>query len=348
MLSLAMLLYIAATAIPSVATFSFNSGGHSSFSWRDTKHVIAFGDSYTYVQGTYGHPKYSFIGNYADSFAYPPERLLENRIWQNYTSQSAGGPNWIEYLTGCAVENGQYSPFDCSDHQLWDFAFAGANTAEALLPLHHPFTVPLVNQTQQFLEYGDSVLREAGLNPSKTLVTIWIGINDVIDAQLLNLTSPEFYAENIETMFAQSVRPLVKAGYKNFLFLNLPPLDRSPLNSATFQGELSDALIKTWNRELRAQTKTFSRNGKRKEIRAAVFDTNTLLKGVIDTPGSYDITNTTGFCQSRLIWPDVVEDPARFGCSPIAEYFWFDSAHIGTRAHKALANGIEKFLKRKF
>lgn len=93
---------------------------------------MAFGDSYTYVQGTNGYPKYSFIGSYLPGdFAFTPERLLENRISQNYTSQSAGGPNWIEYLTGCAVEDGYHSPLDC-DVQLWDFAFAGANIAEAL------------------------------------------------------------------------------------------------------------------------------------------------------------------------------------------------------------------------
>ncbi|KAK7433015.1 hypothetical protein QQZ08_000488 [Neonectria magnoliae] len=207
-------------AVPSAASRSHPAT--PSFSWHDTKHVIAFGD--TYVQGTNRYPKYSFIGsNLPGDFAFPPERLLENRIVQNYYSQSAGGPNWIEHLTGCAVEDGQHSPLD-GDVQLWDFAVAGANTAETLLPAHHPFIIPLVNQTQQFLEHGDSVLRQhAGLDPSKTLVVIWIGINDVIDAQLLNKTSPEFYAKITQTIFAQSVFPLVEAGYDDFFIMNLPP-----------------------------------------------------------------------------------------------------------------------------
>ncbi|KAH7013365.1 hypothetical protein EDB80DRAFT_774656 [Ilyonectria destructans] len=317
------------------------------FSWSGTKHVVAFGDSYTYVQGTNGYPKYSFIGSYLPGdFAFTPERLLENRISQNYTSQSAGGPNWIEYLTGCAVEDGYHSPLDC-DVQLWDFAFAGANIAEALLPLHHPYTIPLVNQTQQFLEYGDSVLREhAGLDPSNAVVAIWIGINDIIDAQLLNKASPEFYAESIKTMLAQSVLPLVKAGYQNFLILNLPPLDKSPLNWASLQGQLNDTLIQTWNGELQAQTRTFA--SKHKGVRTGVFDANKLLKNVLDKPSSYGITNTTDYCSASNQWPQVVENPTQFGCVPVSEYFWFNSGHIGTRVHKALADGVEKFLCERF
>lgn len=195
------------------------------------------------------------------------------------------------------------------------------------LPLHHPFIIPLVNQTQQFLEYGDSVLREhTGLDPSKALVAIWIGINDIIDAQLLNKTSPEFYTENIKTMFAQSVLPLVEAGYKNILILNLPPLDRSPLNLIAFQGQLNNELIQAWNRELEAQTHTFSVQHKR--VRTAVFDANKLLNNILKEPSSYGISNTTDFCEARKQWPQVVEDPATFGCIPVHEYFWFDSAHM--------------------
>lgn len=93
---------------------------------------IAFGDSYTYIQGHHGHPGYSFIGDYLpENFAYTADELLENFIWQNYTSTSAGGPNWAQFLTGCAVEVGQHYPREC-EKQLWDFAFAGANTAEEL------------------------------------------------------------------------------------------------------------------------------------------------------------------------------------------------------------------------
>ncbi|KAH7128959.1 hypothetical protein EDB81DRAFT_906730 [Dactylonectria macrodidyma] len=324
-----------------------NPAARQPFSWHDTKHVIAFGDSYTFVQGTHGHPNYSFIGNYLpDAFGFTPERLLENRIFQDSSSPKSRGPNWIEYLTGCAVEDGQHSPLD-SKVQLWDFAFAGANTTETLLPLHHPFTTSLVNQTQQFLTYADSVLRQhAGLDLSKALVVIWIGINDVIDAHILKKTSPEFYAEIIKIIFGQSVLPLVEAGYKNFLILNVPPLDKSPLNQVQFQGQLDGTLIDTWNSELQKQADIFSE--KHQGTRAIVFDTNTVLNRTLKEPSAYEIKNTTESFDAMNQLLQAVKDVTTIDSLSASDYFWFDSAHIGTKPHKALADAVHTFLCDKF
>jgi len=43
---------------------------------------LAFGDSYTYVQGTAGRQNYSFIGD-AQNYAYNPQTLLTDEIVQN-------------------------------------------------------------------------------------------------------------------------------------------------------------------------------------------------------------------------------------------------------------------------
>jgi hypothetical protein len=48
----------------------------------NTKPRIAFGDSYTYVQGTHGHQNYSFVGDAFD-FAFDEQTLLSNKIVQN-------------------------------------------------------------------------------------------------------------------------------------------------------------------------------------------------------------------------------------------------------------------------
>lgn len=93
---------------------------------------LAFGDSYTFVQGTHGHQNFSFIGDYLpQNFAYTPQDLLSNRIVQNFTGTAEGGPNWVEFLTGCGVHKGLHSPLLCKK-QLWDFAFAGADVSDSL------------------------------------------------------------------------------------------------------------------------------------------------------------------------------------------------------------------------
>lgn len=43
---------------------------------------LAFGDSYTYVQGTAGLQNYSFIGD-LQNFSYTPRQLVSNEIVQN-------------------------------------------------------------------------------------------------------------------------------------------------------------------------------------------------------------------------------------------------------------------------
>lgn len=93
---------------------------------------IAFGDSYTYVQGTHGRQNFSFIGDYlAGNFSYTPTDLLTDQIVQDFTGTAEGGPNWVEYLTGCGLEPGLTSPTSCK-LQLWDFAFAGSDVSEEL------------------------------------------------------------------------------------------------------------------------------------------------------------------------------------------------------------------------
>lgn len=104
--------------------------------------------------------------------------------------------------------------------QLWDFAFAGADVSLDYLAQHHNFTVPLVNQTQQYLTWAEPVIGEK-MDKSKALVAFWIGINDINDSSDFNNVSfPTFYDTLIDTVFKQSVRSMYMAGYKNFLFIS--------------------------------------------------------------------------------------------------------------------------------
>jgi lysophospholipase L1-like esterase len=96
-------------------------------------------------------------------------------------------------------------------------------------PLHHPYSVSLVNQILQWSKYALPVLKP---NLSKTLVAVWIGINDIGDSA--KYTFPrnntnnfeEFYSAIISTEF-QALETLWEAGYTNYLFMNLPPLERT-------------------------------------------------------------------------------------------------------------------------
>lgn len=285
---------------------------------------IAFGDSYTFVHGTAGREAYSFIGDYLPSnFSFTPKELLTDKIVQNYNGTSAGGPNWVEFLSGCGVADGLHSPAAC-DVQLWDFAFAGADVSEAFTPLHHDYTVPLVNQTQQYLTWAEPVIGRR-IDKERALVAIWIGINDMNDLADYEGDFQALYDQILDAVFRQTVQPLYKAGYHDFLLVNLPPLDRTPGNVGVEEPSPSKQMLDWWNGSLDKHTARFAHG--HKDATALVYDANSFLNRVLDHPAKYGFENTTAFCPGYAD-ETVVTDPGKFGCTPIEGYFWFNSGHM--------------------
>ncbi|KAF2226855.1 lysophospholipase A [Elsinoe ampelina] len=318
--------------------------GPAPFSWAKTKAVLAFGDSYTFVRGTYGRENYSFIAD-ALNPTYTPAQLEESYIIQNQTGTSAGGPNWVEYLTGCGLQT--QKPSSCTgkgQKQLWDFAFAGADVSTKYLPLHHNYSVQIDSQISSFTAqaYPQPFIPKG----PTTLVAIWIGINDINDsAKNTTIASfPAFYRSILTTLFA-SVQSLSDLGYTNFLFLNLPPLDVTPGNVANAAANKtiypSVAQIGAWNSELAAQAKGFEERNR--GANAMVFDTFSYLHGVIDRAERYGLKNTTGYC-AQYNAPDIETGYAKYGCLPIEEYFWYNTGHVTFRVHEILAAGLRRFL----
>ncbi|KAI5361937.1 Putative GDSL lipase/esterase, SGNH hydrolase superfamily [Septoria linicola] len=311
--------------------------------WNHIKHVIAFGDSYTYVQGTHGRQNYSFIGD-NQNFAFTPQQLLSDRIVQNQTGTSAGGPNWLEYLTQCGLKPGLTSPRDCQT-QLWDFAFAGADITEELLPLHHNFSVQLDKQVEQFKIYANPVLekRPVKINKEKTVVAVWIGINDINDSAKMVVDFAEFYDQLMKHLFT-AMKQVSSLGYKKFLFMNLPPLDRTPANLVRTGGALpSKTMVDQYNTALSKHASSFAK--KHSGTWSGVFDVNSYLNTVLDSAEGYGIKNVTGYC-AAYNQPDIDADPGKYGCLPLKEYFWYNSGHVTSRVHEILAGQLEKWLRR--
>lgn len=312
----------------SVSGLALLSGfADASFSYTDLKHVVSFGDSYSFLQGSSGMTNKTFIGSYVD-YAYTGSQLLDSKIVQSFTGTAEGGPNWLNYLTNCAVADGSYAPSDCAI-ALWDFAFSGASISEQFIPKHSRFTIPLVNQTSRFLTYGEPALRSAGkLDKSKTLVTIWIGVNDIFDSLTYKPASMDyatFWASELDAVFQQSTKQLYDNGFKNFLFLNMPPLDRVPVNQRSSNPFPSKALVDVWGSLLADRTKAFEATYS--DARAMLYDANGFLNKMMDTPSNYGITVTNAYCSA---WDqlDARTNAAAYGCSPLNQYFWYNAAHL--------------------
>ncbi|KAL7271764.1 hypothetical protein RUND412_005458 [Rhizina undulata] len=251
-----------------------------SYSWEKNTQFLVFGDSYTFVQGTAGRDNYSFIGDAFD-YSFTEKELLSNRIVKNWTS--SGGSNWVEFLTGCY----EGFPRECKN-QLWDFAFAGADISSQYLTLHHNYSVDLVDQVKQWDLYAKRSLK---FNPKRAIAAFFIGINDINDsAKWTNVSFPEFYDTLVGEYF-NTVETVYKGGYENFLFMNLPPLDRTPGNQISANPKPNITQIQQFNDAISRHATKFARRNKDANI--LVFDTYTTLSGFLDNPQDYGISNTT-------------------------------------------------------
>ncbi|KAF8890012.1 putative lysophospholipase [Gymnopilus junonius] len=259
------------------------AASRSKFDWDEIQFVQAFGDSYSFVQGSEGLANFSFIGD-AQKISFTPGQLLKNEIMPRNTSSE--GSNWLEFLTGCL----QGRPSECKK-QLWDFSFAGADIDGNLLPLHHNFTVPLVDQVKQWINFA------AGIIPhpvGQTLTTWWIGINDTGDT-VRNATITDFNAfwEIEMNSYFSSVQAAADHGLHAHLFINVPPEERSP-------GSLGDptnaALLKThideFNTILASHISTFQ--AANPHVTVMSFDAHSWFNMVLDSAASFGFTNTTG------------------------------------------------------
>ncbi|XP_006462773.1 hypothetical protein AGABI2DRAFT_119614 [Agaricus bisporus var. bisporus H97] len=257
---------------------------------------------------------YSFIGDKLD-FAFTPQELLTNEIVPRNTSSE--GSNWLEFLTGCF----QGSPFNCPK-QLWNFAFAGADIDGDILPLHHDFTIPLVDQVTQWLEFASTVIPHP---ENETLTSWWIGINDTGDSNhntsITDFTA--FWEIEMQSYFkAVASQDLAsRHGLKAHLFLNVPPGERSPGSSGN-PGLLKDH-IQLFNSILVDHIHQFTKTHPDNVV--ITFDTHTWFNRILDHPEKYGFQNVTGFCT----------------CVDPSGYFWYDSGHPTQHVHQLLAEAIQ-------
>lgn len=246
----------------------------------------------------------------------------------------------MEYLTGCGVAPGLHDPQSCKT-QLWDFAYAGSNTVSQknFTPAHWNHTVSFEQQIQQFVDYGNPALETIRLKKKDALIAIWIGINDINDLAHLrgkNATFAPLY-ETVQTYIFQSMDKIYDLGYKKFLFMNLPPLDRGP------RPLVNTSLVASFNAIHAAHANAFQ--AKHDDATVLQYDVNGVLNNVLDNYQDYGFVNVTQTCPGYN-QPDIRTDPEKYGCGAgLDTYFWYDAGHLGSRTHKVFTKKLAKWLR---
>jgi phospholipase/lecithinase/hemolysin len=107
-------------------------------------------------------------------------------------------------------------------------------------------------------------------------------------------------------------------GYRNFLLMKLPPLDRTPANQKRASGPLPNATMIEWyNDALSNYSELFQRS--HPDAKVMVFDTTKFLNHVLDDPALYGIENTTDYCPA-FNQPKIDSDPSSYGCQSLDKY----------------------------
>ncbi|KXH26797.1 fungal cellulose binding domain-containing protein [Colletotrichum salicis] len=238
------------------------------------KTLFTFGDSYTRTGFCVTRDQPSIVNP------------LGNPTYPGPTS--ANGENWIQYLT---------TKHNASLLLTYNFAQSGATVDTTLV-------TSIIDAVSQ-VENG-FIPNYTGTNQTwdaeSFLFGFFIGIND-IGKSYSNGNSTDLHPL-IFDKYAKLVEEVYEAGARNFLFLNVPPLERMPRttqsNAAQERIPLEKSAVEDWNERLNV----FVNELREAHGDATMFqyDTYGLFGRVINTPGRYKETavykNTTTYCSA--------------------------------------------------
>ncbi|KAH8107182.1 hypothetical protein BXZ70DRAFT_1029523 [Cristinia sonorae] len=181
----------------------------------------------------------------------------------------------------------------------------------------------LASQVDRFLS-DLSLEKCGGLTRSETkeeamLFAIWLGINDFATSQ-----TPESMQLLLETVSEQQTRLYNEAGARNFLFVDIPPVHRTPAaaRASEEQRQTLATTLKLWHTLL--STRVSSHPG----ISALLFSSYAFFTGLLDDPTTY------GFRDEDVV-----------NAGPTKSRIWLDELHPTSGVHRALSLSILSFLQ---
>ncbi|KAI7874577.1 hypothetical protein K492DRAFT_183754 [Lichtheimia hyalospora FSU 10163] len=236
---------------------------------------------------------------------------------------SAGGPNWVEYLV------------EMHPMQYWNLAYNSAPISNALVG--QP-TSPVIDMATQITElYPRHFVNTAYKHdPSTTLYTFWIGINDIDQTSDWNDTST--LDDHLMAQYHVLLKYLESLGAKHFMLINVPPIDRSPRWSQELKNGTYETTIRRRVQDLNAKLAALHQDLKDTGNSSTwmLFDAWSKFTHILDHPHKYGLTHTTDYC---------VDWNRPEGCEgSIEQYFWLNALHPTFKIHQFIAKAIFNFL----
>lgn len=188
-------------------------------------------------------------------------------------------------------------------------AFGGATVDSSLVAPFEPTVLSVADQVLD--EFFPSYASSPSIAPwtsEDTLFAVFIGINDVGNSYFEGLPATTTLNNMIFDIYSGLVQMLYSTGARNFLFLNVPPVDRSPLTQAEGSSAIAQeaADLAAFNSDIASMAATLKKT--HTDANVFTFDTNSLFTEVLDNPKSFPQTslykNTTNFCVAyeKYVW----------------------------------------------
>ncbi|KAG9023316.1 hypothetical protein FRB95_013258 [Tulasnella sp. JGI-2019a] len=264
----------------STKTTTSTSASASATAASGTKYWFSFGDSYTQTGFNYSTGPLPSTANPFGNPAFP-----------GYTA-CGSYTNWIDELTVKYNESLIYQ---------YNYAYGGATINATLVAPYEPTVLSLVDQVNEFLTGAALKPSTSPWTSANSIASIWIGINDVGNSYW-NSNDSAFNTGLIDNYFAL-VQKLYNVGVRNFLFVNVPPVDNSPFvisYGTTVQAE-EHAAIADYNSQLASRISAFK--AANSGTKTWLFDSNTLISKLLASPTTYGFAdNTTYSSATNVMW----------------------------------------------
>ncbi|KAF4621138.1 hypothetical protein D9613_001150 [Agrocybe pediades] len=224
---------------------------------------------------------------------------------------ATGGANWVGYLT---------STYNNSLLFTYNFAYGGATIDASLVAPYEPTVLSLTDQVNQFLGSVASKPASTPWTSANSLFSIWIGVNDIGNSYYQS-GSRDAFSDTLLNAYFALVQKLYNVGARNFLFANVPPIDRSPLMLAqsTDAQALEKSVIATFNTKLAAKISSFKANNT--GVTTFLWDSNAQFTKMLNSPTTYGFADATSY-----------------GSDPTM--FWGNNYHPSTYANKFFGQEI--------
>lgn len=270
--------------------------------------IVAFGDS---LSDHGGLQKYLGLYNPESN----PDGVLTT--WSN-------GNVWTDYIKTKL------------NADLDDRAIAGATTDghedETVQAMMDAGTLPDLSFIGQINSY---IASSPSFDSSKTLFTMWIGGNDLLEYSRAQTVTPDVFINQTTDVIIQGMEKIHEKGGRNFLVMNLPDVGATPAFVNTAVQGVATLLSSMFNQVLWSKIDEFAAAHPDSSI--IKFDVFTYLNSMISSGYFQNTTETYVIYDANGNRTFTYNEPA-------SDYLFWDKIHPTTRAHQILANGVASSL----